>query len=1107
MSKRLKLLVKKGVASALVFSIIASTVTSISFSKKAEALENNQGRVPIMGWSSWNNYRININEDIIKSQADAMVETGLADLGYQYINIDDGYFKERTSDGKLLENLDKFPSGMKSLADYIHSKGLKAGLYSDAGSNTCGSIWDADPYGYGVGMYGHDKEDAELFFNEWGYDFIKVDWCGGQQQNLDLETRYTEIRDAILATGEDVVYNICSWSFPGEWALDVGNSWRISGDINNTFSSILSIIDKNEGLAKYAGPGHFNDMDMLQVGRGMTYDEDKSHFSMWSMMASPLLLGNDLTTMSDETLEIVSNKEMIDINQDVAGLQATKVKKTGDKEVWVKPLGSKNGNEKAVAFFNRGSTAADITASLQDIGLTSIETVRDVWDHVDIEPFEDSYTVNVPAHGIVVLRVSGEPGSIIETTEIEAEASGNTIISPGKIVNNNAFSGGKSVGWLGKGGALQFNNINSDVKTTAKLKIYFMAGEARNVMMSVNGGTPITLSELKSADWSSVSSTTVDIDLNEGNNTIKFYHDTEYAPDIDKIVIEVNKNNYDEIDKVILNAQSKLGSAVVGDKIGQYPQSAVDTLTVALNSAKAIRENTSSTQVDINGSVKALNNAIEDFISSVITEEKTEENAEMKINAPETVNLGEDFDIKVSADKLIEDSIYAMEFNFEYDNSKVDFIETTSADDSKYIITSKDFGDYVKVIIAGKGVAIANLEDLLKLKFNAKAIGNDIEFNIINGNASDENGNEYEVANASINLSISEVQAPEVNKDELRAVVEQAEAINLDDYTDESTTALIILIKNAKALLNDENASQENVDKLKENILDAIENLIPKEDNIEEIDKTALKITIDYSEELKSNGALENVVPAVVNEFEAALEEAKLILAKEDATQEEVDTVMKRLVKVIHMLDFKKGDKTKLIKLVEIINALDKDKYKPSTWTALENELNESNKVIVDENAMEEEVAKTYEKLVKAYLDLRLIPDKEKLEELINKANKIDQSKYTEDSVYNFKIALEKAIEVLKNNEVNESEVEIATNNLEASINNLVAKGDEPKKEDSDDDKPNNEENNKEENITGENNNDSLPRTGDNIASVQRIIFALLLVGGGLIIRRKKANL
>lgn len=164
MSKKLKLLMKKGLALAMSSSMLSSAMTLISFPEKAEALENNLGRVPIMGWSSWNNYRININEDIIKSQADAMVETGLADLGYQYINIDDGYFRERDESGRLLENRDKFPSGMKSLADYIHSKGLKAGLYSDAGSNTCGSIWDSDPYGYGVGMYGHDKEDTELFF-------------------------------------------------------------------------------------------------------------------------------------------------------------------------------------------------------------------------------------------------------------------------------------------------------------------------------------------------------------------------------------------------------------------------------------------------------------------------------------------------------------------------------------------------------------------------------------------------------------------------------------------------------------------------------------------------------------------------------------------------------------------------------------------------------------------------------------------------------------------------------------------------------------------------------------------------------------------------------
>ncbi|MGG7213263.1 beta-N-acetylglucosaminidase domain-containing protein [Clostridium nigeriense] len=447
----------------------------------------------------------------------------------------------------------------------------------------------------------------------------------------------------------------------------------------------------------------------------------------------------------------------------------------------------------------------------------------------------------------------------------------------------------------------------------------------------------------------------------------------------------------------------------------------------------------------------------------------------------ETVNDGDAFVYKMSRITNIKELLFLQ------DNNNI----------SNAVISVKD--------LEGNWIEIGRLDK----QFNTISVNKEILEVKVTFSSSNPAPKIYEI--------ITKEAVSEVNKDELRAVVEQAEAINLEDYTDESTAILIALIENAKTLLNDESASQEDVYKLKEDILEAIENLILKDDNIEESDKTAIAIVIEYAEEVKANGGLENVVPTVVNEFESALEEAKLILAKEDATQEEVDTVMKRLVKVIHMLDFKKGDKTQLIKLVKIIDALEKDKYKPSTWSLLEVQLNEANKVIVDENAMEEEVSKIYESLVKAYLDLRLVPNKDKLEELIIKANKIDQSKYTEDSVDKFKIALEKAIEVLSNNEVSEAEIEISTNNLKESINNLVVKGDEPKKEDPDDEKPNNEENsngenNKEETITGENNrgennNDSLPRTGDTIASVQLIIFGLLLVGGGIIIGRKKAKL
>jgi alpha-galactosidase len=362
-------------------------------------------KTPIMGWSSWNNFQVNINEKIIRGQADAMISSGLYQAGYRFVNIDDGYFGGRRQNGELFADSLKFPSGMKSLADYIHSKGLKAGIYTDAGSNTCGSIYNADKNGIGVGIYGHIKGDCDLFFKQWGYDFLKVDWCGGEKQKLDEKTEYLSILNEVKNINKEIVFNVCRWTFPGEWAIKTADSWRISGDIVSTFESICKIIDKNAGLAKYASPGHFNDMDMLQVGRGMSYEEDKSHFSMWCMMVSPLLAGNDLRSMTKETIEVLTNKELIAINQDSACLQAERIIKDGKTEVWVKALGKKDGKAKAIAVFNRGESPISYTLQSDVAGLSRKASVRDLWMHKDLGKLGNGIKVNVPKHGIIVLRI------------------------------------------------------------------------------------------------------------------------------------------------------------------------------------------------------------------------------------------------------------------------------------------------------------------------------------------------------------------------------------------------------------------------------------------------------------------------------------------------------------------------------------------------------------------------------------------------------------------------------------------------------------------------------------------------------------------------------
>lgn len=367
-------------------------------------------QTPIMGWSSWNNFRVNINEDVIKAQADFMVSSGMADVGYSYINVDDGFFAGRDQDGDLVIHPERFPNGMRVISDYIHSKGLKAGIYSDAGINTCASQWDKDTIGVGSGLMGHDRKDLKLMLNDWNYDFIKVDWCGGDWLGLDEETRYTQIANIIKEIKPNTVFNICRWEFPGEWALQIADSWRISGDITNEFHSILHIIDLNADLWKYASPGHVNDMDMLQVGRGMSYEEDKTHFSMWCMLNSPLLAGNDLRDMTEETISILTNEEVIALNQDPLVYQARRLIDHGDLEVWAKPLISTMSGKVAVTLLNRSEKTAMMSFDVDAVGLDASEsyTYRDLWAKEDFETTtQKSLSFEVPSHGVVVLTLDG----------------------------------------------------------------------------------------------------------------------------------------------------------------------------------------------------------------------------------------------------------------------------------------------------------------------------------------------------------------------------------------------------------------------------------------------------------------------------------------------------------------------------------------------------------------------------------------------------------------------------------------------------------------------------------------------------------------------------
>ena len=300
---------------------------------------------------------------------------------------------------------------MKSLSDYIHSKGLKAGIYTDAGYNTCGSIRNNDPIGIGVGLFDHDEKDLNLLLNEWNYDFIKVDWCGGAALELDDKMRYSDISKIIRKIRPDVVFNVCRGQFPGKWAPEIADSWRISGDAETNFESIMHIVDLNADLWKYSSRGKVNDMGTLQVGRGMSYEEDKTHFSMWCMMNSPLLIGNDLRNMSEEIISILTNNEMIAINQDPLVYQARRLIDMGMLEVWAKPLESTLNGQVAVALLNRSDEEATLCFSLNTIGIDASQgfKMRDVWNKTNFRiSYDEAVSFAVPAHGIVVIKVKGK---------------------------------------------------------------------------------------------------------------------------------------------------------------------------------------------------------------------------------------------------------------------------------------------------------------------------------------------------------------------------------------------------------------------------------------------------------------------------------------------------------------------------------------------------------------------------------------------------------------------------------------------------------------------------------------------------------------------------
>ena len=349
---------------------------------------------PPMGWNSWNKFGCNVSDKLIREMADAMVSSGMQAAGYQYVNIDDCWQVSRDASGTIVADPTRFPSGIKALADYVHSKGLKLGIYTDAGTGTC----EKRP-----GSLNHEVQDAKTYAS-WGIDYVKIDWCNAE--GLDPEVQYAKLRDALAQSGRPIVFSICNWGVktPWRWGPTTGNLWRTTGDINDTYDRMSLIGFGQNGLEKFAGPGHWNDPDMLEIGNGgMKRDEYRTHMALWALLAAPLLAGNDLRSMSPETKELLTNSDVLAVNQDKKGVQGHRVWEEGPLEIWVKPLAD---GSQAVGLFNRSESASKLTLDFKSIGAPASAKLRDLLDHKDLGAVQNSYLAEVPTHGVVLVRVS-----------------------------------------------------------------------------------------------------------------------------------------------------------------------------------------------------------------------------------------------------------------------------------------------------------------------------------------------------------------------------------------------------------------------------------------------------------------------------------------------------------------------------------------------------------------------------------------------------------------------------------------------------------------------------------------------------------------------------
>jgi alpha-galactosidase len=398
----------RSVSCRLIFATVAicsAICGAVLFTSQSSAQTPKVAATPPMGWNSWNHFARKIDDATVRAQADAMVSSGMRDAGYVYINIDDTWEAGRDPQGVIQTN-ERFPN-MKALADYVHSKGLKLGIYSSPGAKTCAGF---------EGTLNHEDQDAKTYAG-WGIDYLKYDLCGLREQMKAAPTpaaahqimidAYTKMRDALAKTGRPIVYSLCQYGEDAVWRWGPqvgGNLWRTTGDIQDRYQSMSNIGFGQAGLSKYAAPGHWNDPDMLEVGNGgMNAEEYKTHMSLWAILAAPLLAGNDLSTMTPETIALLTNKEVIAIDQDPLGKQGDRVWAEGPMEIWVRDL--KDG-AKAIGMFNRNGAPMSMVLDLPALGFTGQIHGKNVWTGDAIMDTAGKSTLTVPGHGVILLRIS-----------------------------------------------------------------------------------------------------------------------------------------------------------------------------------------------------------------------------------------------------------------------------------------------------------------------------------------------------------------------------------------------------------------------------------------------------------------------------------------------------------------------------------------------------------------------------------------------------------------------------------------------------------------------------------------------------------------------------